>query len=152
MHAMLPRLFRTDFPALARRTVDTLQLNLGYRCNQSCLHCHVNAGPKRTEEMTAETIDAVLDFIAASPGITTIDLTGGAPELNPQFRRLVVAARARGLRVSVDLGHHRIEVCKAFLVAQLGHELHAQAATVQVAVEVEQVRFEQRLHAGAVLG
>ena len=99
MHATLHLLTRTDFPALRRRTVETLQLNLGYRCNQSCLHCHVNAGPKRTEEMTAETIDAVLDFIAANPGITTIDLTGGAPELNPRFRRLVVAARTRGLRV-----------------------------------------------------
>ncbi|MDA8257627.1 MAG: arsenosugar biosynthesis radical SAM protein ArsS [Betaproteobacteria bacterium] len=99
MHATLPLLIQTDFPALRRRAVETLQLNLGYRCNQSCLHCHVNAGPKRTEAMTAETIDAVLDFIAASPGIKTIDLTGGAPELNPEFRRLVVAARARGLRV-----------------------------------------------------
>ena len=99
MHATLHLLTHTDFPALTRHAVETLQLNLGYRCNQSCLHCHVNAGPQRTEEMTAETIDAVLDFIAASPGITTIDLTGGAPELNPQFRGLVVAARARGLRV-----------------------------------------------------
>jgi len=99
MHATLHLLTHTDFPALARHAVETLQLNLGYRCNQSCVHCHVNAGPTRTEEMTAETVDAVIDFIAASPGITTIDLTGGAPELNPQFRRLVVAARARGLRV-----------------------------------------------------
>ena len=99
MHAMLPLLFRTDFPALARRTVDTLQLNLGYRCNQTCLHCHVNAGPSRKEEMTGETVDAVIAFLAASPEIGTIDLTGGAPELNANFRRLIVAARARGLRV-----------------------------------------------------
>ena len=99
MHDTLHLLTQTDFPAIRRRGIETLQLNLGYRCNQSCLHCHVNAGPKRTEEMTAETIDAVLAFIAASPGIRTIDLTGGAPELNPQFRRLVIAARARGLRV-----------------------------------------------------
>ncbi len=99
MDATLPLLSQTDFPALKRRTLDTLQLNLGYRCNQSCLHCHVNAGPKRTEEMTAETIDAVIGFLAANPGIRSIDLTGGAPELNPQFRRLVIAARARGLRV-----------------------------------------------------
>lgn len=99
MHATLPLLIHTDFPAPKRHAVETLQLNLGYRCNQSCLHCHVNAGPKRTEVMTAETIDAVLDFVAASPGIRTLDLTGGAPELNPEFRRLVIAARARGLRV-----------------------------------------------------
>ena len=114
MHATLHLLTRTDFPALRRRTVETLQLNLGYRCNQSCLHCHVNAGPKRTEEMTAETIDAVLDFIAANPGITTIDLTGGAPELNPRFRRLVVAARTRGLRV--------IDRCNLTILEEPGFE------------------------------
>ena len=99
MHATLHLLTRTDFPPLRRRTIDTLQLNLGYRCNQSCLHCHVNAGPTRKEEMTPETIAAVIAFIAASPDIRTIDLTGGAPELNPEFRNLVVTARARGLRV-----------------------------------------------------
>jgi radical SAM/Cys-rich protein len=99
MHDTLHLLTQTSFPALRRRTVETLQVNLGYRCNQSCLHCHVNAGPKRSEEMTAETVDAVLHFVAASPGIRTLDLTGGAPELNPRFRRLVVAARTRGLHV-----------------------------------------------------
>ena len=114
MHATLHLLTHTDFPALTRRAVETLQLNLGYRCNQSCLHCHVNAGPKRTEEMTAETIDAVLDCIAASPGITTVDLTGGAPELNPQFRRLVIAARARGLRV--------IDRCNLTILEEPGFE------------------------------
>ena len=114
MHATLHLLTHTDFPPLSRRAVETLQLNLGYRCNQSCLHCHVNAGPKRTEEMTAETIAAVLDFIAASPGITTIDLTGGAPELNQQFRGLVVAARARGLRV--------IDRCNLTILEEPGFE------------------------------
>lgn len=99
MHATLHLLSHTDFPALMRRSIQTLQLNLGYRCNQSCLHCHVNAGPARTEEMTAETVDAAIDFLAANPDVNAIDLTGGAPELNPQFHHLVVAARARGLRV-----------------------------------------------------
>ncbi|MBI3375405.1 MAG: arsenosugar biosynthesis radical SAM protein ArsS [Betaproteobacteria bacterium] len=99
MHATLHLLTRSQFPALKRRTVETLQLNLGYRCNQSCVHCHVNAGPNRKEEMTTETVDAVIAFLAASPEITAIDLTGGAPELNPNFARLVIAARARGLRV-----------------------------------------------------
>ena len=99
MHATLPLLVRTDFPALRRRTVDTLQINLGYRCNQSCQHCHVNAGPNRTEEMSRDTIDAVIAFLAANPDVRTLDLTGGAPELNPHFRSLVVAARARGVRV-----------------------------------------------------
>ena len=118
MHATLPLLVRTDFPALRRRVVDTVQVNLGYRCNQSCVHCHVNAGPNRTEEMTRETMDAVLDFIAGSPDIGTLDLTGGAPELNPHFRRLVVAARARGLRV--------IDRCNLTILEEPGQETLAQ--------------------------
>ncbi|MEY8876969.1 MAG: arsenosugar biosynthesis radical SAM (seleno)protein ArsS [Leptothrix sp. (in: b-proteobacteria)] len=98
MHNTLPLLVATDFPALRRRALDTLQVNLGYRCNQSCVHCHVNAGPNRTEEMDADTIDLVLQVLAAR-GVKTLDLTGGAPELNPHFRRLVSAARAQGVHV-----------------------------------------------------
>ena len=114
MHATLHLLTRTQFPALKRRAVETLQLNLGYRCNQSCVHCHVNAGPSRKEEMTAETIDAVIAFLAASPDIEAIDLTGGAPELNPHFQRLVIAARARGLRV--------IDRCNLTILEEPGFE------------------------------
>ena len=114
MHATLPLLTRSNFPILRRRRIDTLQVNLGYRCNQSCQHCHVNAGPQRTEEMTAETIDAVLDFIAASPDIRSLDLTGGAPELNPHFCRLVIAARARGLKV--------IDRCNLTILEEPGNE------------------------------
>jgi radical SAM/Cys-rich protein len=114
MHATLPLLTRSNFPILRRRRIDTLQVNLGYRCNQSCQHCHVNAGPQRTEEMTAETVDAVLDFIAASPDIRSLDLTGGAPELNPHFRRLVIAARARGLKV--------IDRCNLTILEEPGNE------------------------------
>ncbi len=98
MHATLPLLTRTDFPATRRERLSTLQVNLGYRCNQSCLHCHVNAGPNRTEAMDADTVDAVLDVLRHAR-IETLDLTGGAPELNPHFRRLVSAARAMGVRV-----------------------------------------------------
>jgi radical SAM/Cys-rich protein len=98
MHVMLPHLAATDFPAIARRRVEVLQVNLGYRCNQSCVHCHVNAGPHRTETMTRETVQTVLDFLAASD-VRTLDITGGAPELNPHFRHLVAKARARGVRV-----------------------------------------------------
>jgi len=98
MHATLPLLVRTDFPAIARRAVTTVQANLGYVCNQSCLHCHVNAGPTRTESMSGETIEQLLAFVAAS-GASTLDLTGGAPELNPHFRPLVARARARGVKV-----------------------------------------------------
>jgi radical SAM/Cys-rich protein len=99
MHATLPLLAKTDFPALRRRALRTLQVNLGYRCNQSCLHCHVNAGPTRKEEMDAANIDAVIAFLAANRGVSTLDITGGAPELNPHFRRLVAAARALGVHV-----------------------------------------------------
>lgn len=99
MHATLSLLQHTDFPPLERHAVETLQVNLGYRCNQSCLHCHVNAGPKRKEEMSSRTAAAVVSFLAANPEIKTLDLTGGAPELNPHFRYLVTTARARGLNV-----------------------------------------------------
>ena len=99
MHPTLPLLVHTEFPALRRGVIDTLQVNLGYRCNQSCLHCHVNAGPNRTEEMSADTVDLIVQALAANPSLRTLDLTGGAPELNPHFRRLVVAARERGVKV-----------------------------------------------------
>ncbi|OGA35999.1 MAG: radical SAM protein [Betaproteobacteria bacterium RIFCSPLOWO2_12_FULL_62_13b] len=114
MHATLHLLTRTQFPALKRRAVETLQVNLGYRCNQSCVHCHVNAGPNRKEEMTAETIEAVIAFLAASPEVTALDLTGGAPELNPNFQRLVIDARARGLRV--------IDRCNLTILEEPGFE------------------------------
>lgn len=98
MHATLPLLTRTDFPPIRRRRLDTVQANLGYVCNQACLHCHVNAGPTRTESMDRETVDQVLGYLAAS-GAGTLDLTGGAPELNPHFRHLVSRARALGVKV-----------------------------------------------------
>jgi len=113
MHATLPLLVRTDFPALDRRRLESLQVNLGYVCNQTCLHCHVNAGPTRTESMDARTIAQVLEYLAAS-GATTLDLTGGAPELNPHFRDLVRAARARGVRV--------IDRCNLTILLEPGHE------------------------------
>jgi radical SAM/Cys-rich protein len=98
MHATLPLLLDTDFPALRRRRLETLQVNLGYVCNQTCLHCHVNAGPTRTESMTGETADQVLAYLRAS-GARTLDLTGGAPELNPHFRQVVASARAMDVAV-----------------------------------------------------
>ena len=72
---------RIAFPAIARGRLDTLQVNVGYRCNQSCVHCHVNAGPSRTEEMDGATADVVLEFLNRRR-IATLDITGGAPELN----------------------------------------------------------------------
>ncbi|MCL4711737.1 MAG: arsenosugar biosynthesis radical SAM protein ArsS [Pseudorhodoplanes sp.] len=98
MHDPWPLLDKIAFPALTRRRLDTLQVNVGYRCNQSCVHCHVAAGPNRTEEMAGDTIDTVIAFLERQR-ISTLDITGGAPELNPHFRRLVTAARERGVRV-----------------------------------------------------
>ncbi|MET0105129.1 MAG: arsenosugar biosynthesis radical SAM (seleno)protein ArsS [Sedimenticola sp.] len=91
-------LFPTTFPEINRAQLETLQVNLGYLCNQTCKHCHVNAGPKRTELMDRETMDALLAFIDRK-GVAALDLTGGAPELNPDFRYLVEQVRRRGVRV-----------------------------------------------------
>src|ERR1700694_5541445 len=93
-----PLLDQVPFPAIRRGWLDTLQVNVGYRCNQSCVHCHVGAGPHRTEEVDAATADVVLEFLKRRR-VGTLDITGGAPELNPHFRRLVTAARAIGARV-----------------------------------------------------
>jgi len=98
MRDMLPLLDSIAFPALRRARLETLQVNVGYRCNQSCFHCHVNAGPTRTEEMTGDVADVVLDFLGRGR-IATLDITGGAPELNAHFRRMVVAARKLGVKV-----------------------------------------------------
>jgi len=117
MHATLPLLADTDFPPIARRRLETLQVNVGYVCNQTCLHCHVNAGPTRTESMTRETADLVLAYLAAS-GATTLDVTGGAPEINPQFRHLVTAARRAGIRV--------IDRCNLTILSEPGYEDLAQ--------------------------
>lgn len=114
MRPTLALLVKTDFPTLRRREVSTLQVNLGYRCNQSCVHCHVNAGPNRTEEMSAETVDEVIACLGREPAITTLDLTGGAPELNPHFRRLVIAARSRGVTV--------IDRCNLTILEEPGQE------------------------------
>ena len=113
MHATLPRLEASDFPAIRRRRLETLQVNLGYKCNQSCLHCHVNAGPTRTEMMARETISDVIGFLK-SARVPRLDLTGGAPELNPHFRQLVLAAR--------NLGVHVMDRCNLTIVEQPGQE------------------------------
>ena len=85
-----------------RRTVpETLQVNVGKLCNQACHHCHVDAGPARREIMTAATAARVIELVEANDGIRTVDLTGGAPELNPHFRLLVEAARRAGRAVIV---------------------------------------------------
>lgn len=99
MHATLPHLLPHHFPSIERRGVTTLQVNVGYYCNQACLHCHVNAGPTRKEMMNHDTARQVVEFLDASDSVTTLDLTGGAPELHAEFRYLVGEARRRGLHV-----------------------------------------------------
>ncbi len=113
MHAMLPLLQKTDFPAITRRRLTTLQANLGYKCNQSCLHCHVNAGPQRKEVMQRETIEDLLHLLQHSTA-TTLDLTGGAPELNPDFRYLVREAGRQGA--------HIIDRCNLSILSEPGQE------------------------------
>ena len=113
MHATLPLLDKSDFPAIRRKALDTLQVNVGYRCNQTCVHCHVNAGPTRTEEMDRRTALDVLAFVEKS-GVRTLDITGGAPELNPNFRFLVERARA--------LGVHVMDRCNLTILEQPGQE------------------------------
>ena len=98
MHQTLRLLERHSFPAVRRGRLETLQVNLGYRCNQSCLHCHVNAGPTRTEQMDDATLESVVAVLAAGRA-ATLDITGGAPELHPRFRFLVERARSLGVRV-----------------------------------------------------
>ena len=117
MHATLSRLETTDFPAIRRNRVETLQVNVGYKCNQTCVHCHVNAGPTRTEAMDRETVFEVISYIRTS-GIKTVDITGGAPELNPHFRSLVLAAR--------NLGAHVMDRCNLTVLEQPGQENTAQ--------------------------
>ncbi|MSQ59723.1 MAG: radical SAM/Cys-rich domain protein [Betaproteobacteria bacterium] len=117
MHDTLPMLNSRGFPRLRRGALSTLQVNLGYRCNQTCVHCHVNAGPNRTEEMSAETVETVIEF-ARVRAIQSLDITGGAPELNPHFRHLVSEARALGVQVT--------DRCNLTILEEPGHEDLAQ--------------------------
>lgn len=84
---------------LTAETVSTLQVNVGKVCNQTCHHCHVDAGPQRTESMTKDTIDQILDVLDRTPQIATVDITGGAPEMNPHFEYLVEQCRVRNRHV-----------------------------------------------------
>jgi radical SAM/Cys-rich protein len=113
MHDTLPLLVATEFPPLRRRALETLQVNLGYRCNQSCLHCHVAAGPNRTEMMDGETAALVLEVLRRRR-VGTLDLTGGAPELSSHFRTIVQGARALGTRV--------IDRCNLTILSEPGQD------------------------------
>lgn len=108
-----PLLLRTDFPAISRAFLEVMQVNLGYKCNLSCTHCHVNAGPNRTEQMNDENIESVLNYIFRND-IKILDLTGGAPELNPHFKYLVKQARRKGVEV--------IDRCNLTILNEAGFE------------------------------
>lgn len=112
-----PLLLKTDFPSITRESVQTLQMNLGYLCNLSCTHCHVNAGPKRTELMDKATIDSVLAYIDKH-NIKSLDLTGGAPEMNPHFCYLVEQATKRNVSV--------IDRCNLTILLEPGYEYLAE--------------------------
>ncbi|MDC1529365.1 arsenosugar biosynthesis radical SAM protein ArsS [Gammaproteobacteria bacterium] len=112
-----PLLLETDFPLIRRGRLETLQVNLGYLCNLSCTHCHVNAGPKRKELMSREMVDVVLEYIRKK-SIRILDLTGGAPEMNPHFRYLVTEARKMDLEV--------IDRCNLMILLEPGYEDLAQ--------------------------
>lgn len=114
MHSVLPLIQNTDFPDIVRHQLTTLQINLGYRCNQTCVHCHVNAGPTRTEQMELNTIQQILELLASTSSIQSLDLTGGAPELNPHFRYLVSKAKALNIEV--------IDRCNLTILQEPGHQ------------------------------
>ena len=113
MHATLHLLKQTDFPKISRGKVETLQVNLGYRCNQSCVHCHVNAGPNRTEMMSPKVIDTIINFLQAQD-IRILDITGGAPELHPQFRELV--------KTVCKQSRHVIDRCNLTILEETEHK------------------------------
>jgi radical SAM/Cys-rich protein len=102
---------------LARKQTEVFQVNIGLYCNQACSHCHVESSPKRTESMTRETVDRCLELMANTPSLHTLDITGGAPELNPEFRRLVTKARS-------ELPHIKdiIDRCNLTVLMEPGQE------------------------------
>lgn len=130
MRDTLPLLDNLSFPAIARSGLQTLQVNLTYTCNQRCLHCHVNAGPTRTEAMSDAVLATLYDVIDAH-SVQILDLTGGAPEMHPRFRDIVVHARAQGLEV--------IDRCNLTILSEPGYEGLAEFLA------------EQRVHVSASL-
>ena len=107
-----------------RNRVDTLQVNLGKLCNQACKHCHVDAGPNRTENMDERTVQRIIELLKDATSILTVDITGGAPEMNPHFRQLVVAARKLGKTV--------IDRCNLTVLFEPGQETTADFCGITV--------------------
>ncbi len=108
---------------LARTPLEILQVNLTARCNLACTHCHVESGPKRTEALDARGIARLIELMDTAPALHTLDLTGGAPELHPQFRELVSAGRKRGLKV--------IDRCNLTILSEPGQQDTAEFLAAQ---------------------
>ena len=123
-----PRMLERHGLSLPRTPLEILQVNLTARCNLACTHCHVESGPKREEALDARGIDRLIELMSTAPALQTLDLTGGAPELHPQFRRLAAAGRAHGLKV--------IDRCNLTVLFEPGQESLAEFLTAQ-RVEVE---------------
>jgi len=122
----LPHLQSLHFPKISRDTVDTLQINLGYLCNQQCSHCHVNAGPKRKEIMHLDTINEIIGFLRQG-AVKRIDLTGGAPEMNPHFEYLL--QQAAKLNIAI------IDRCNLTILSEPGYS-HIAPLLAKYAVDV----------------
>lgn len=109
------RVLRDNGLSIERAALTTLQINIGKLCNQWCSHCHVEAGPAKVREnMDQKTVDRVIELMNGHEGLGLVDITGGAPELNPHFRTLVKAARSKGLGV--------IDRCNLTILSQHGQE------------------------------
>lgn len=112
MHDTLPLLGPTSFPVPRRKSLDTLQINIGLRCNLACLHCHVNSNPYRKEKMSTETLNLVQEFLKRKQ-VNTLDITGGAPEMHDGFKDLVEKA--------TEMKLHVIDRCNLTILQELGY-------------------------------
>ncbi len=136
MHDTLPYLNQMNFPAVARKELTTVQINIGLKCNQQCVHCHVDSSPKRTERMSPETIESIKSFLIKK-NIQTLDITGGAPELHPQFKSLVTYAKENHI--------HVIDRCNLTILSEPGMDDLAQfLATNEVEIVASLPCYEEK--------
>ena len=104
---------KTAFPNIKKEFIDTLQINIGYKCNQACKHCHVNSSPSRTEMMSEEILNLIPKIINKF-NIKTLDITGGAPEMNPNFKKLVLSLKNQNINI--------IDRCNLTIFFEKGYE------------------------------
>ena len=104
---------KTSFPNIRKESIDTLQINIGYKCNQACKHCHVNSSPSRTEMMSEKILDLIPKIIKKF-NIKTLDITGGAPEMNPNFKKLILSLKNQDINI--------IDRCNLTIFFEKGYE------------------------------